>query len=190
MRQRPLNKSNKIDVIHFLKLNDNLGNFTPTNGMGKRHNSRVRVTHARTYGIVKNDNFLKCAINLLNCSCHPHDDGCFHSVGHARLVTSYNLESQITKSLTPPPSQPPRSNTGLWRLFWAALVSRRGRVDGGLWPAYPSFPPLGMERGRGGGKNETVARQWCTALQAHKAGHQLTSEARGNREGLYDHHQI
>ncbi len=99
MRQRPLNKSNKIDVIHFLRLNDNLGNFTPTNGMGERHNLRVRVTHSRAYGIVKNDNFLKCAINLLNCSCHPQDDGCSHFVGHATVVTSYNLESQITRGL-------------------------------------------------------------------------------------------
>lgn len=78
-RQKPLNKSNKIDVIHFLKLNDNLGNFTPTNGVGSE--LRTRVTHFRAYGIVKNDNFLKCAINLLNCSCHPHNDGCFHFVG-------------------------------------------------------------------------------------------------------------
>lgn len=80
MRQRPLNKSNKIDVIHFLRLDENLGNSTATNGMGKRHNLRVRVTHRRAYGIVKNDNFLKCAINLLNCSRHPRDDGCLHFV--------------------------------------------------------------------------------------------------------------
>lgn len=119
MRQRPLNKSNKIDVIHFLKLNDNLGNFTPTNGMEKRHNLRVQVTHSRTYGIVKSDNFLKCAINLLNCSCHPHDDGCFHIMGPASLVTSYNLESQITKG--------PQSLLGV---IWDFLAAQVHPADG------------------------------------------------------------
>lgn len=96
MRQRPLNKSNKIDVIHVLSLNDNLGIFAPTNGMEKRHNLRASNSLSR-YGIVKNDNLLKCAINLLKCSCHPQDDSFHHLVGHASLVTSYNLESQITK---------------------------------------------------------------------------------------------
>jgi len=179
-RQRPLNKSNKIDIIPFSKLNDNLGNSTPTNGMGKWHNLRLQVTYSCTYGTVKNDNFLRCVINLQNCSCHPHDDDCSYSTGRASVVTSYNLKSQITKG--------PSLQGVLWDFggfFGGSVKSSRRRTN-----RWGSAACLSIRRERGGSVNETVGRQWCTAQQAHKAGHQLTSEAQGNRQGLYDHHQI
>lgn len=140
MRQRPLNKSNKIDVIHFSKLNDNLGNFPPTNGMRKRHNLRLRVTHSRAYGIVKNDNFLKCAINLLNCSRHLQDYGCLRFVLLAPRVSSYNLKSQITAG-------PPGLRKWDFR-GGSGKQSRRGQVGGSLRP--PIHPSCSWDGARMG----------------------------------------
>lgn len=128
MRLRPLNKSNKIDVIHFWKLNDNPGSLTPTNDMGKWHNLRVQVTHSCAYRIVKNDNFLKCAINLLNCSCHPHDGGCSYPIHRTGLVTSYNLKLQITKE---PKTQ--RCDKGIGRVLVTQVSQAdRGQIECGL----------------------------------------------------------
>lgn len=169
--QKLLNKSNKIYVIHFLKLNDNRGNSTPTNGMGKRHNLRVQVTHSWAYGIVKNDNFLKCAINLLNCSCHPHDDGCSNAVGHASQVTSYNLRSQITNA--------PAPRGVIWD--FGGIFGGSGKPSRWGTNRWQSLARLSIHCEWWGGVNERMG--WCTTLQAHKADHQLTSEARGEQAG-------
>lgn len=69
----------------------------------------------------------------------------------ATLVTSYSLESQITKGL--PASEESCGLVGFF-FFLAAQVSPRGRghIDGGPQPADPSVPPLGWSVDRRGGR--------------------------------------
>lgn len=176
MRRRPLNKSNKIDVIPFLKVNDNLGNFTTTNGMRKWQLTSVSYS-------------LLC---LWDCKKWQFLEMCYKFAGspwqwlrslQASVVNSYKLEPQITKPLH-------LRGEYYWTFGWLRLT--QWTETNRWWSAtdLSISPSPWMESGWRGGVNETVAREWCTTLRAHKAGHQLTSETRGNRQGLYNHLRI
>lgn len=63
MRKESLNKSNKIDVVHFFEVSVIICGI-PLQQTAWGNKLRGRVTHSCAYGLVKNDKFLKCAINF------------------------------------------------------------------------------------------------------------------------------
>lgn len=150
MRRRPLNKSNKIDVIHSFLASVIICGI-PLQQMAWGNKLREQVTHSCAYGLVKNDKFLKCAIYLASCAFHPQDDSCHHLYEHR--VTSYNQESQITKAL------PVSEDWKFGPLFLSTYPSRREQIDGSMRPASSSVSMSGMECKWGQGEKEMVNRE-------------------------------